>query len=91
MGFMFPYSSAMRIIGGVILLSTIINTLLYLRRVEVWGHALYSEWYFVWSAIFIFIGVLLVIGSLWNDPRIVIVFAGIVAILWYVYIIKGGL
>ena len=91
MGWMFPYSAAMRVIGGMVLLSAIINALLYLRRVEVWDHAFYHEWYFTWSPVFVFVGLLLVTGSLWNDPRIVVVFSGIVAVLWYVYIVMGGL
>ena len=91
MGWMFPYSAAMRVLGGMIMVSTVVNALLFLRKVEVWDHQFYSDWYFAWSPIFIFIGVLLITGSLWNDPRIVVVFAGIVAVLWYVYIVMGGL
>jgi hypothetical protein len=88
---MLPYTAMMRVLGGFIIFSSIVNALLYLQRVEVWGHAFYHEWYFAWSAVFIFIGVLLLLSSVWNDPRIVVVLAGIVALLWYVYIVMGGL
>lgn len=90
MVFMFPYSGLMRIIGGTIFMTTLINTLLYFQQVMLWDHPLYSEWYFVWSPLFIFFGILLVLGSLWTDPRIVLVLSGIIAILWYVYIVRGG-
>ena len=90
MAFMFPYSGLMRIVGRMLLLTTLINTLLFFQNVMVWDHAIYSQWYFDWSWIFIFFGILLLLGSLWTDPRIVLVVSGIIAVLWYVYIIRGG-
>ena len=90
MGIMVPYSGLMRILGGLIILTTLINTLLCIRHVMLWDHPLYNEWYFTWSPIFMFFGILLLLGSLWTDPRVVIVLAGVVAILWYVYIVRGG-
>lgn len=83
MGFIFPYGTAMRVVGGMLLLSTLVNALIFLRTE--WG----SGWYFEWSPIFLFVGLLMVMGSLWTDPKIVIFVTGIVAILWYVFIVLG--
>lgn len=90
MGFTFPFTGLMRVIGGMILLSTIFNALLYLQQVSIWGQDLYSSWYFAWSALFLFVGVLLVVASLWQDPRIVVVVSCLIALLWHVYIVLGG-
>ena len=85
MGFIFPYTASMRVVGGIILLSTLVNALVWLRTE--WG----SEWFFDWSPIFMFVGLLMVVASVWQDPRIVLVVAGVVAILWYIFIVLGGL
>ena len=70
-------------IGSIIIWSTIINTVII-------GYTDYgSQWYFDWSYIFIFVGVLLCLSSMWQDPRIVFVISGIVTLLWYLFIIQG--
>jgi hypothetical protein len=79
----------MRVLGGMILFSTVLNMVLAVQDVSVWGHDVYSQWYFDWSPIFIFVGLLMVLASFWQDPRIVLVVAGILAILWYVFIVLG--
>ena len=83
MGFMFPYSATMRVFAGLILLSVLVNTILFTRTD--WG----SQWLWDWSPIILFVGILLLTGSLWQDPRIVIFVSGVIAILWYVFIVLG--
>ena len=78
-----PFGSIMRVFGGMIILSTLINTVLYLSTN--YG----NQWYYDWSPIFVFVGVLLIVSSLWTDARITVVVAGVIAILWYAFIILG--
>ena len=80
MGFMFPYSATMRVFGGIILLSVLVNAVLVARTD--WG----NTWLWEWSALILFMGLLLVLGSLWQDPRLVIFVCGVAAVLWYVFI-----
>ena len=82
-GIIFPYSSAMRVVGGLVLTSVIVNALIVMGTN--WG----SQWYFDWSPIFLYFGLTLVVSSLWHDPKLVLVFCGVLSVLWWVFIVLG--
>ena len=85
-----PVGGIMGVIGAMLLFSTLVNALLHQSEVTVWGHKAYSEWYFAWSALFLFFALTLILMSLhWTDPRVVFVLSGILAVLWYVFIVLG--
>jgi len=67
-------------LGSVLIWSTVINALL-LAYVG-WG----SQWYFDWSPLFVFLGVLLLTAWI-SDHKVAFILSSVVALGWWYFIV----
>ena len=75
-----PVGRGMFTLGAILLWSAIVNALI-LAYVG-WG----SYWYFEWSPLFIFLGVLLITAFI-SDHKVALVVSAVVALAWWYYIV----
>lgn len=67
-------------VGSIIVWTTVVNALL-LAYVG-WGH----QWFFDWSPLFMFVGVLLITAFI-SDHKVAFIVSGAAALLWWYYIV----
>ena len=77
-----PFRKAGMVLGMAILWATVLNALVFMQTS--WG----SEWFYSWSFLFVFLGVLLVTFA-WQDHLLATILAAVAAFVWWWFILGG--